>query len=239
MLRFAVTFCVLMALSVLSIGGCKAPPASASDGGTATADAAPPSHAASSTATISGDPRGRRCSDDSECRQPRGCEAKCVQEKVGTPGTCTIIAPNGKEGDACVGNREGNRSSYAFENQPARGYLCDVYANDAYCDGHSGRCTKTKPLGAKCQSHAECGKGMCGPPVGGRAGSQTCVERPAAGTPCSDDYQCALTASCDTKTKKCVPRKSLGASCATSDECVSFRCLNSKCANDSHDVCEQ
>ena len=174
---------------------------------------------------------------NNDCERRPGCDTKCLalfdaSNKKKTGSRCFLIAPNGQPGSSpCVADVEGTSIAYHPKEGAERGVACDVLHNDAYCELTSRVCTKSKPAGADCESHFECGRdGACD------SKTKKCIASATAGAKCTE-YRCASTAYCERKANLCFAKKADGSSCGGSDECTSVRCNNGLCMPAQTETC--
>ncbi len=130
----------------------------------------------------------------------------------------------------CVGNDSvASGGSHAKVRTP-RAVLCNVDAG-VYCDHASHLCAKAKAAGGACGEHNvtgwhdddECGRD-------GACEKDKCIPAGGLGASCKNT-RCKPSARCDEKTKVCVARKPVGDKCGLSNDCLSFECMNGKCAD--------
>lgn len=200
---------------------------------------------------------GRRCIDgyccDRECSgacercDTSGAEGQCANLSAGTPGaerdggaTCAPFA--------CSGSAPSCPTSCSSSAE------C---ATNLYCDG--GACIGLLLDGQSCSTGAQCASGSCVDArccatacgascdacnVAGAEGSCTVLPRSAAGSPTCGAYVCdGASTSCPTSCASdtgcassfycsgglCTPKRSPGAACAASRECLSASCADGVC----------
>lgn len=103
------------------------------------------------------------------------------------------------------------------------GNCADSYCCDTPCNGACDRCDLAGS------------KGKCTPVVDGTLGSPSCAPYLCDGFQGTCPSSCASSADCVTgnlcKSGVCIPKGSLGAICASNDECTSLNCVDNFCCN--------
>ncbi|MGZ3448254.1 MAG: hypothetical protein ACXVEF_01575 [Polyangiales bacterium] len=185
---------------------------------------------------------------DASCKSAYGAQCQSDRDKAKS---------NGLAYDAqAAGNCVSAISSYVVDckSRPASDPVS--VALNAACDGvyagtvaNGGACTTSTQCAHPANAMVSCVAGKCliqpRPKIGEDCGSTTafvtcedgafcdgttkkCVALPAAGSPCAAVSQCAVGTYCDAA-KVCQPKKPVGASCASSNECAGV-CTAGTCA---------
>ena len=177
---------------------------------------------------------GATCEDDNECASSTEGEVDCRSTSSG--GSVTRICQiqvRGKEGDACVGTKDGNTTTSVGSGTsppPPKVTYCDT-ADNLACDSATDKCTRIQDVGGACtssSSHACVKTAYCD------TKQKVCVGRLPAGADCGTTTTfasdvCEEKHYCDQASKKCTPALDDGAQCERSEQCVSRNCTNKKC----------
>jgi hypothetical protein len=169
---------------------------------------------------------GQTCASSSECI--RG--STCQRTVDGSASQCSLPAAptRGALGDGCFATcteRTGGGSNCSVGSGPGTTPgTTSCFTNDGlYCDS-TFRCARHPTVGEPCSAAP-------GIPCAGDAYCDlgTCTARRATGSCATTSAACALTTYCDVA-QQCVPRKSTGAACQSSEECLSSdQCVNGAC----------
>jgi len=162
----------------------------------------------------SGKKPGEPCTQSSDCAGDATCHHDFQTDKE----TCAAFVL-AAEGQACIGERNGESSSWSGNPQNDQITLCDSKAG-LICDG---TCKKPAAVGGSCGSTHDCAEG-------GYCKSGTCAARLATGATCTGYLdECNAEAYCVSASKTCEPRRPDGEACTDSNQCLSDYCSDGKC----------
>jgi hypothetical protein len=178
---------------------------------------------------------GATCEQDEDCASSTEGEVECHSSSTG--GALTRICQvqvRGKEGDACVGTKDGS-SSVSFGSSgsggpPPKVTFCNT-ADNLACDNETDKCTRIQDVGGPCSSSGSLSY-ACVKTAYCDTQQKKCAARLPAGADCAASFSsdaCADKHYCDQATKKCTAKLAQGAPCERSDQCESNTCTNKKC----------
>jgi hypothetical protein len=164
-----------------------------------------------------------QCTTSFDCGSAKDPPSDCMHTCVN--GTCALFVTIRKEGEACVGVRDGGM--YEHGGDPPAGAtrlgFCDLAAG-LYCD--EGTCSKRLGVGTWCRmidarDDVKCANGLyCD------LNAEKCLRAPKVGGACDSSVsnRCALDAYCDPQSLRCKARRKDGAKCEEGAECRSNYC---------------
>lgn len=163
------------------------------------------------------------------CTTANDCAASAEGGKVTCSTTCVSLVP-GKEGSTdCVGNKNGNVTSYSFgDRTPGRGVICDL-GQSLYCNDKTKTCTKLFEVGADCSTFDTF---SCVKTAYCDGKDNKCAPRIALGAACLAATYCVEGAYCDQDTQVCTAQLTGGEACKQYDQCKSGSCTNKACAKE-------